>query len=63
MANRWGNNENSDRFYFLGLQIPTVDSDCSHKIKTLVAWKKSYDTPTTTHFSRVHVKILTDVVV
>ena len=20
MANRWGNNENSDRFYFLGLQ-------------------------------------------
>ena len=32
MANRWGNNGNSDRFYFLGLQI-TVDGDCSHEIK------------------------------
>ena len=28
MANRWGNNGNSDRFYFLGLQ-----NDCSHEIK------------------------------
>ena len=32
MANRWGNNGNSDRFYFLGLQI-TTDSDCSHEIQ------------------------------
>ena len=32
MANRWGYNGNSDRLYFLGLQI-TVDSDCSHEIK------------------------------
>ena len=32
MANRWGNNGNSDRFYFLGLQI-TADSDYSHEIK------------------------------
>ena len=32
MANRWRNNENSDRLYFLGLQI-TVDDDCSHEIK------------------------------
>ena len=32
MANRWGNNGNSDRLYFLGLQI-TVDGDCSHEIK------------------------------
>ena len=29
---RWGNNENSDRLYFLGLQI-TADSDRSHEIK------------------------------
>ena len=28
MANRQGENGNSDRFYFLGLQI-TVDGDCS----------------------------------
>ena len=32
MANGWGNNGNSDRFYFLGLQI-TVDGDLTHEIK------------------------------
>ena len=31
-VNRWGNKGNSDRFYFLGLQI-TVNSDSSHEIK------------------------------
>ena len=31
-GNRWGNNENSDRLYFLDSKI-TADSDCSHKIK------------------------------
>ena len=32
MANRWENNRNSDRLYFLQSKI-TVDSDCSHEIK------------------------------
>ena len=32
MANRWGNNGNSDRLCCLGLKI-TADSDCSHEIK------------------------------
>ena len=32
MANRWGNNGNSDILYFLGSKI-TVDGDCSHEIK------------------------------
>ena len=32
MANRWGNNGNSDRLYCLGSKI-TADSDCSHEIK------------------------------
>ena len=32
MANRWGNNGNSERLYFGGLQI-TADGDCSHEIK------------------------------
>ena len=32
MANRWGRSGNSDRLYFLGLQI-TADGDCSHEIK------------------------------
>ena len=32
MANRWGNNGNSERLYFGGSKI-TADSDCSHEIK------------------------------
>jgi len=32
MANRWGNNENSDRLYFHGLQNG-ADGDRSHEIK------------------------------
>ena len=32
MANRWGNNGNSDKTTFLGSKV-TVDSDCSHEIK------------------------------
>ena len=32
MANRWGNNENSERLNFGGSKI-TADGDCSHEIK------------------------------
>ena len=32
MVNRWGDNGNSGRLYFLGSKI-TADCDCSHKIK------------------------------
>ena len=32
MANRWGNNGNSDRLFFLDSKI-TVDGDCRHEIK------------------------------
>ena len=32
MANRWGNNRNSERFYFWGSKI-TADGDYSHEIK------------------------------
>ena len=44
MANRWGNNGNSDKFYFLGSRI-TVDGDCSHEIKKKkpAPWKKTHD--------------------
>ena len=31
--NRWGNNENSERFYFLRGSKITADGDCSHEIK------------------------------
>ena len=33
MANRWGNNGNSERLYLGGCKI-TADGDCSHKIKS-----------------------------
>ena len=33
MANRWGNNGNSERLYFGGSKI-TTDGDCSPDIKT-----------------------------
>ena len=36
-------------FIFLGSKL-SVDSDCSHEIKTLVPWKESYDKP------RQHIK-------
>ena len=51
MANRWGNNGNSDRLYFLGLQksLQTVTAAMKLK-KTLTPWKKSYDQP------RQHIK-------
>ena len=32
MANRWGNNGNSDRLQFWGSKI-TTDGECSHEIK------------------------------
>ena len=32
MANKWGNNGNSERLYLFGSKI-TADSDCSHEIK------------------------------
>ena len=32
MANRWGNNGNSERLYFLGSKI-TANGDCGHEIK------------------------------
>ena len=32
MANRWGNNGNSEKLYFWGSKIP-ADGDCSHEIK------------------------------
>ena len=33
MANRWGNNGNSDRLYFLGSKIIADDDVCSQEIK------------------------------
>ena len=34
--------ETETNFIFVGSKI-TADGDCSHEIKTLAPWKKSYD--------------------
>ena len=39
---RWGGVGKEIEFIFLGSRI-TADCDCSHKIKTLAPWKKSYE--------------------
>ena len=31
--------------FILGSSKITADGDCSHEIKTLIPWKKSYDQP------------------
>ena len=45
MANRWGNNRNSDRLYFLGLQNHRRWWLQPWNLKMLAPWKKSYDQP------------------
>ena len=45
----WGTMETVTDFTFLVSKI-TTDGDCSHEIKTLAPWKKSYDQP------RQHIK-------
>ena len=50
MANRWGNNGNSDRLYFPGLQNHCRWWLQPWNLKTLAPWRKSYDKP------RQHVK-------
>ena len=45
----WETVETVANFIFLGSKI-TADGDCSHEIKTLAPWKRSYDQP------RQHIK-------
>ena len=40
MGNRWGNNGNSDRLYFLGDSKITADGDCSHEIRRCLLFGK-----------------------
>ena len=50
MVNRWGNNGNSERLYFFGLQNHCRWWLHSWNSQTLALWKKSYDQP------RQHIK-------
>ena len=45
MANRWGNNGNSERLYFFGLQNHCRWWLQPWNYKTLAPWKKSYEQP------------------
>ena len=49
-GSRRENSENRVRFSFGGGSQITADGDCSHEIKTVAPWKKSYNLP------RQHVK-------
>ena len=51
MVNRWGNNSNRNRFYFLGLQNHCWPWLQPWNEKMLAPWKKSYDKP------RQHIKM------
>ena len=52
MANGWGNNRNSVRLYFLGLQTHCRWWLQPWQKKTLDTWKKSYDQPRQTMKNR-----------
>ena len=43
MANRWGNNGNSDRLYFHALQNHCRWLTAAMKLKDAAPWNKSYD--------------------
>ena len=45
MANRWGNNGNSDRLSFFGAPKSLQMATAAMKLKTLAPWKKLYDQP------------------
>ena len=49
-------------FIFLGSKI-TADGDCSHEIKTLAPWKKSYDKPLDSILKSRDITLLTKVCV
>ena len=60
MANRWGNNGNSDRLYVGGSKI-TADGDCSHEIrKCLLLERKAMTKPESILKSR-YITLLTKV--
>ena len=59
MANRWGNNENTD-FIFLGSKI-TADGDCSHEIKRRLLLGRKAMTNLDSILKSRHITLLTKV--
>ena len=60
MANRWGNNGNSDRLSFLGSKI-TADGDFSHKIKRCLLFERKVMTYLDSIFKSRDITVLTKV--
>ena len=60
MANRWGNNRNNDRPYFLGLKI-TADVDCSHEIERCLLLRRKVKTNVDSIFNSRDITLLTKV--
>ena len=60
MANRWGNNGNSDRLYFLGLKI-TADGDCCQEIKRCLLLGRRAMTNLDNILKSRHITLLTKV--
>ena len=60
MANRWGNNGNTKRLYFEGLQIIS-DGDCSHEIKRHVLLGRKAMTNLDSMLKRRDIRLQTNV--
>ena len=60
MANRWGNNGNSDRLYFGGFKI-TAGGNCSHEIKRRLLLGREVMTSLDSILKRRHITLPTKV--
>ena len=60
MANRWGNNGNSERLYFWGSKM-TADGDCSHEIKRCLLLGRKVITNLDSIFKSRDITLLTKV--
>ena len=60
MADRWGNNGNSEKFYFGGSKI-TADGDCSHEIKSCLLLGRKAVTNLNSIFKSRDITLLTKV--
>ena len=58
MTNRWGNNGNNDRIYFLGSKT-TADGDCSHEIKRRLLLKRKTMTNLDSILKNRHIALMT----
>ena len=61
MADRWGNNGNSDRFYFWGLHLIAADGDYSHEIKRLLLLGRKVMTNLDSILKSTHITLPTKV--